>query len=486
MSEIDAVTETLRVAVATLLDIIAWPILIYFLLINTSYLVLVLAAAVDFRSTRRRRRHSGRVERLGSHTAPGVSVVVPGYNEEAGVVEATRSLLGLRYHRHEVIVVNDGSSDDTLGVLIRAFDLVRADREIPYEIPTRQTPRGIYVPRDGYTRLTVIDKPNSGRSDSINVGINTAVEDLIICVDADSLLDPDALLIVTEPFADDPLRTAGTGGVVRIANGCTIRDGRIIDVAMPRNLLAQIQALEYLRSFFLGRSGWSKLRALILISGAFGCFRRDLLVEVGGLDPDSIGEDFELVMRLHRLLRERREDYQVTFVPEPVCWTEVPETLPVLRKQRARWHRGLWETLVKHRVMFGNPRYGRAGTLAVPYYWAFELFAPLIEAVGLVLMVLGFALGLVNPTTFWLFLAVAYGYAIVVALAAAAVDEVYFARYPKLGSMLTLISSSVLENIGFRQLHVIWRLQGWWQALRGTEQQWGVMTRRGFTTEEAA
>lgn len=478
--------DILRVAVATLFDVIAWPILLYFLLINTSYLVLVISAAADFRSTRRRRRHSGRVERLGSHTAPGVSVVVPGYNEEAGVVEATRSLLGLRYHRHEVIVVNDGSTDDTLRVLIEAFDLVRADREVPYEIPTRQVPRGIYVPRDGYTRLTVIDKPNSGRSDSVNIGINTAVEDLIICMDADSLLDPDALLIVTEPFADDPLRTAATGGVVRIANGCTIRDGRIIDVRMPRNLLAQIQALEYLRSFFLGRSGWSRLRALILISGAFGCFRRDLLVEVGGLDPDSIGEDFELVMRLHRLLRERKEDYQVTFVPEPVCWTEVPETLQVLGKQRARWHRGLWETLVKHRVMFGNPRYGRAGMLAVPFYWAFELFAPLIEAVGLVLMILGFALGLVDPTTFGLFMAVAYGYAIVVALAAAAVDEVYFARYNRFGSMLTLISSAVLENIGYRQLHVIWRLKGWWQSLRGSEQQWGVMTRRGFTTESAS
>lgn len=478
--------DILRVAVATLFDVIAWPILLYFLLINTSYLVLVISAAADFRSTRRRRRHSGRVERLGSHTAPGVSVVVPGYNEEAGVVEATRSLLGLRYHRHEVIVVNDGSTDDTLRVLIEAFDLVRADREVPYEIPTRQVPRGIYVPRDGYTRLTVIDKPNSGRSDSVNIGINTAVEDLIICMDADSLLDPDALLIVTEPFADDPLRTAATGGVVRIANGCTIRDGRIIDVRMPRNLLAQIQALEYLRSFFLGRSGWSRLRALILISGAFGCFRRDLLVEVGGLDPDSIGEDFELVMRLHRLLRERKEDYQVTFVPEPVCWTEVPETLQVLGKQRARWHRGLWETLVKHRVMFGNPRYGRAGMLAVPFYWAFELFAPLIEAVGLVLMILGFALGLVDPTTFGLFMAVAYGYAIVVALAAAAVDEVYFARYNRFGSMLTLISSTVLENIGYRQLHVIWRLKGWWQSLRGSEQQWGVMTRRGFTTESAS
>ncbi|MFN7244873.1 MAG: glycosyltransferase family 2 protein, partial [Dietzia cercidiphylli] len=328
-----------------------------------------------------------------------MSVVVPAYNEQAGVVEATRSLLGLRYHRHEVIIVNDGSKDDTLRVLTEAFDLVRADREIPYSIPTRKVPSGVYVPRDGYTRLTVIDKENSGGSDSVNTGVNAAVEELVIRVDADSVLDPDALLIVTEPFADDPLRTAATGGVVRVANGCTIRDGRILDVRVPRNLLARIQTLEYLRSFFLGRSGWSRLRALILISGAFGCFRRDLLVEVGGLDPDSIGEDFELVMRIHRLLRERNQEYQVAFVPEPVCWTEVPESLSVLKKQRSRWHRGLWETLVKHRAMFGNPRYGRAGTLAVPYYWFFELFAPLIEAVGLVLMVLGFALGLVNPTT---------------------------------------------------------------------------------------
>lgn len=472
--------DTLRTIVATTLDVVAWPILIYFLLINTSYLLLVVTATVDFRATRRRRRHAGRIERLGSLTAPGVSVVVPAYNEEAGVVEATRSLLALRYHRHEVIVVSDGSEDGTLRVLTEAFDLIRADREIPYLIPTRQVPAAVYVPRDGYTRLTVIDKANSGRSDSVNVGINAAVEDLVICMDADSVLDPDALLIVTEPFADDPLRTAATGGVVRVANGCTIRDGRILDVRMPRNLLARIQTLEYLRSFFLGRSGWSRLRALILISGAFGCFRRDLLVEVGGLDPDSIGEDFELVMRIHRLLRERRQDYQVTFVPEPVCWTEVPETLAVLGKQRARWHRGLWETLVKHKVMFANPRYGRAGVLAVPYYWFFELLAPLIEAVGLVLIVTGFALGLVDPTMFWLFLAVAYGYAIVVALAATAVDEVYFARYDRFGSMVWLMLAAVLENVGYRQITVFWRLRGWWQSLRGSEQQWGVMTRRGL------
>ncbi len=271
------------------------------------------------------------------------------------------------------------------------------------------------------------------------------------------------------------------GGVIRAVNGCRVKGGRVLEVRMPGSPLADIQVLEYLRAFHLGRAGWSRINALLLISGAFGVFRRDALTSVGGLDANSIGEDFELVMRLHRTLRKQRKPYRVTFLTEPICWTEVPSTVPVLRRQRTRWHRGLWETLWAYRGMLFNPRYGRLGLVAVPYYWIFELIAPLLELVGLVLIALGFALGLVSWQYFLLFMLVAYAYAIIVTLAAVTVEELSFHKYPRWRDLGITLVAAVLENLGYRQLTAWWRLEGWFAALTRREQKWGTMTRSGFT-----
>ena len=238
--------------------------------------------------------------------------------------------------------------------------------------------------------------------------------------------------------------------------------------------------MEYLRAFMLGRTGWSRFGALILISGAFGMFRRDILVEVGGLDADSIGEDFELVMRIHRHLMDERRSYHVEFVAEPISWTEVPVTAGVLRSQRRRWHRGLWETLWKYRGMVGNPRYGRVGLVALPYYWAFELFAPLLELAGLVLVVLGLAARCRRRVDAYVFLAVAYGYAVLVALAAMTVEELAFHKSTVGRTSGPRSLASIGENVGYRQLTAWWRLEGWWAGLTGRKQVWGTMTRQGF------
>ncbi|KRE35542.1 glycosyltransferase [Janibacter sp. Soil728] len=480
----DDVLESATPAVEAIFSGIALPVLVYFLVINSSYLVLVVAAALEFRRSTRQLPFAGREELLGSGMVPSVSVVTAMFNEEAGIKVATQAMLALHYPRHEVIVVDDGSTDGGFEVLREAFDLVEVPRRMPADLPVREPASSIHVPRNGRTRLTVIRKPNSGRSDSLNVGVNFATQDLVVFVDSDSVLDPDALLAIVRPFAEDPVRVVAGGGVIRAINGCVVRGGRVNEVRMSRNWLARIQVVEYLRAFHLGRAGWSRLKSLILISGAFGIFRRDVLVEVGGLDPSSIGEDFELVLRVHKHMRRERRDYRVQFVSEPICWTEVPETATVLRKQRRRWHRGLWETLWAYRSMFLNPRYGKVGMIAIPYYWLFELLAPLLELFGLVLVVLGTVLGVVDVGYFMLFMAVAYGYAILVTLAAMTVEELSFHKYPRWRDLLSTLAAAVVENIGYRQATAVWRLEGWAQSLTGRKQEWGTMTRTGFDTSQ--
>ncbi|NNM45748.1 glycosyltransferase family 2 protein [Knoellia koreensis] len=477
----DATVEGLRTAVLWVMAATSAPILIYFLLINASYLVLIVLAAIDFRAQHRQRE--AEVEDFGGALTPGVSLLVPAYNEEAGIVTSVQALLSLRYPRHEVVVVDDGSSDGTFEKLREAFDLVEVPRQLPQDVPIRVAVLGVHVPRDGRTPLVVVRKENSGRSEALNVALNAASEPLVAMIDADSILEPDALVRVTQPFVDDPARMVAAGGAIRPVNGSRVVSGRIVRVQMPKQWLARIQVVEYLRAFLLGRTGWSRFGALILISGAFGVFRRDVIVEVGGLDPDSIGEDFELVLRIHKKLHDEERDYRVGFVPEPVLWTEVPSTTAVLRRQRKRWHRGLWETLWAYRGMVFRPKYGKVGMIALPYYWVFELFAPLLEFFGIIIVPLALLLGVVNLPYAALFLLVAYGLAILVTLSAMAAEEWSFHRHERWRDLGTTLVASLLENIGYRQMTVWWRLEGWWASLRRKEQVWGVMTRTGFESE---
>lgn len=465
--------------VRAVLEAVDVPVLVYFVVINTSYLVLITLAALEFARHLRRVPFAGLEEAAASPLTQPVSVLVPGYNEELSIVASVRAMLALRYPEHEVVVVDDGSTDRTSGRLIEAFDLVEVPRVVPDDVPTRGAVESVHVPRDGRTPLVLVRKANGGKSDALNAGLNVARYPLVAMVDADSLLDPDALLVVAKPFADDPLRTVATGGVVRAVNGSQVVAGRVVDVRMPQRWLPRIQVVEYLRAFLLGRTGWSRLQALVLISGAFGLYRRDVVVAVGGLH-ETIGEDFELVMRIHRRMRDEKRAYRVVFVAEPVSWTEVPSTAAVLGRQRRRWHRGLWEVLWTHRRMLLNPRYGRLGLVAVPYYWVFELAAPVIELGGVVLLLLGLLLGVVDVQYALLFLLVAYGYALLVTLAALCVEEFSFHRYRRWRDLLVAVLAAVAENVGYRQLTAWWRVRGLVSGLRGRASTWGTMTRTGF------
>lgn len=476
--------HTVRGTVVVLVQVLAWPVLVYVAAINTSYLALIGLAGVDMGRYLRRERFRGVEEASASPLTQSVSVVMPAFDESAGVVSSVSAMLALRHPRHEVVVVDDGSTDDTFALLREAFDLVQVPRRLPSDVPVRGTVRSVHVPRGGRSPLVVVRKDNGGRADAVNAGINAARHELVCITDADSVLDPDALLTVSRPFADDPVRVVATGGAVRAVNGSTLVGGRVVDVRMPRGWTARFQVVEYLRAFCVGRAGWSRLRALVLISGAFGMYRRDVLVDVGGLDPTCIGEDFELTLRMHRHMRDSGRDYRVVFVPEPASWTEVPATGAVLARQRRRWQRGLAETLWRHRTMLANPRYGRIGLLALPYYVVFELAAPVIELVGVVLTPLAVGLGVVPWQAALLLMVLAHGYAVFVSVAALLVEELSFHRSQGWRDLGRGLVAAVLENCGHRQLTALWRVQGLWSLLRGQQQVWGVMDRQGLTSQD--
>jgi len=474
----------IRDSLVWLLTTFDWFVLIYFVAINTSYLALIVFAIFSFKDHLRRAPIARLEDIYANPLAPPVSVLMPAYNEEAGIVESVRAMLALRYPALEVVVIDDGSSDGTLDRLDEVFDLVAVPRVQPGRIPLKGDVITVFESRlaDG---LVVVQKRNGGRADALNVGIDFARSELICMVDADSILDPDALLHVVQPFLDDPENVVGSGGVVRVVNDKTVKSGRVVDVHMPHKWLPRIQVVEYLRAFLLGRTGWSRIGTLMIVSGAFGLFRRDLLFELGGLDTATIGEDAELVMRLHHLMRQQHREYKIVFVSEPVSWTEVPDTNAVLARQRRRWSRGLAEVLWKHRSVMLNPRYGRVGMLGAPYYLVFELLAPIVEIFGVLAVVAGLWLGLVNIQFGIVFALVAVGYAVLISVTALAVEELSFHRYDDWADLRIALVAAVLENFGYRQLTAVWRLQGLWAALRGTAPEWGVMTRKGFNTAGA-
>ena len=448
----------------------------YFVLLNLIYL---LTGLVAFRALR---RYANRLQVLDTEEliagggVPPITLIAPAFNEEATCVEATRALLTLRYPDYEILVVNDGSRDGTLARLTEAFALAPAVRAPMAPIPTR--PVRAVLRSAVHANLWVIDKENGGKADALNAGLDYARTPLFCALDADSLLEPDALARVVRPFLEDK-DTVAVGGIIRIANGCTVEHGSVTRVRLPRALLARFQVLEYLRAFLSGRMAWAALDATLIISGAFGLFRRSIVVEAGGFATDTVGEDMELVVRLHRLCRERGLPYRITFVPDPAAWTECPETLRVLGRQRDRWQRGLSETLTRHRRMLFRHRYGRIGLLAYPFFFLFEMLGPAVEAAGYVAFVVMLLLGRGAGPYAWIFLLVSLGLGVAQSVAAVALEEMSFRRYPRLRDVLALFGLALAENFGYRQLSTWWRMKGMYSALRGTK-GWGTMTRKGF------
>jgi cellulose synthase/poly-beta-1,6-N-acetylglucosamine synthase-like glycosyltransferase len=455
----------------------------YFAVLSVVYVVFTALAWRAVAGYRRARSYSAVEEAFASPLTPPISLLLPAFNEQAGIVESVRSLLALRYPEFEVIVVNDGSTDATLTELATAFELLPARKALRTGIPSARV-RATYASRR-HPELWVIDKDNGGgKADALNCAINAARYPYFCALDADAVLEEDALLRVAKPILDDPEVVVATGGIIRVANGCRIEHGRIIDVRLPRTWLGTFQVVEYFRAFLVGRIGWSRMRSLLIISGAFGLFRRDLVEAAGGYAVDAIGEDVELVMRLHRHLRERGENYRIEFVPDPVAWTEAPEDRRSLGRQRRRWQRGLGQALWRHRAVAMRPRFGVFGCVAFPYFVIFEFLGPAIEIVGYGSVAASAALGTLSFVFLGAFFTAAVLVGILLSVAALALEELSSRRYLRRRELARMLTAAALENFGYRQLLSIWRTMGLVDLTR-RRQGWGEMRKRGLGYEAA-
>jgi cellulose synthase/poly-beta-1,6-N-acetylglucosamine synthase-like glycosyltransferase len=466
----------MRAWIAQALMLFDLGVLAYFLTINTLYLVFSVVAFFSLVQHRRRWTSRALDIVMRSPATPAISVIAPAYNEEATIEQSLRSLLLLNYPKFEVVVVNDGSKDKTVDKMVEAFGLMQAP--VVYQQPIgTQAVKALYRSLDN-PDLVVIDKANGGKADAINAGINAARHPLVCVIDADSILEPEALMRAALPFVESP-HTLATGGIIRIVNDCKVESGRVTQIGMPHSWLARFQVVEYLRAFLSGRVAMSAANALLIISGAFGLFRRDAVIEIGGFRHDTIGEDMEIVARLHRRWRDTNRPYRIVFQPDPVCWTEAPESRKILASQRNRWQRGTCQVLSYHLPMLMNPRYGSVGLFAMPYFLIFEALGPIIEASGYIVTAIAVAFGLIDVVFAQLLFLCAVVFGALISLTSVLLEEMSFRRYPKIRHLLLLAAIGVIENFGYRQLTTWWRLKGVIDFFRN-KQGWGVMTRKGF------
>lgn len=449
------------------------------LILFGSYLGLGIFSAIALRKYLRKNSYINYNSLVLSPLSPRISIIAPAYNESKTIIDNVRTLLSLYYNNFEVIIVNDGSTDSTFDLMRDAYDLVRVNYYFDYRIPCERI-KGVYRSKNpSYNRLTIIDKVNGGKADSLNAGINICHSDLFVSIDADSIIEPDAILKLVKPFLEEKeKKVIGAGGVIRIVNSCEIERGHIREIKIPSKLLPRLQVLEYTRAFLLGRMAWSQLDGLMLISGAMGIFDRETVIKAGGYNIKTVGEDMELVLRMRRYMAENEENYEVTYVPDPLCWTEVPSDLKSMRKQRTRWTRGLIESLRIHRKMFFNPRFGRLGMLGYPYWFFFEWMAPLIAFSGFIYTIYLIATDSLNWPFYLLLFLFVYTFAICISTWAVLFEEITFHKYKKKRDVLKLIAISLFEPF-FYPVHTYFAIVGNLEALRG-KKGWGKAERSGF------
>lgn len=452
-----------------------------------SYIILSIISGKETIDYLKRKSFVNYKDILSSTMAPTITIIAPAYNESLNVVENVRSLLSNHYVNYNVIIVNDGSKDDSLEKLIAAYDLEKVDYIINEKIKTKPLRSGVFKSKNpAFEKLMVVDKENGGKADALNMGLNISTSKYVACIDVDCLLIEDALQKMIKPFLEvTDAKVIATGGVIRIANSCVINGGKLIDVNLPKSLLLQSQILEYLRAFLLGRMAWSRLNGLLVISGAFGVFDKKIAIDVGGYDTNTVGEDMEIIVRMRRYMEEQGRKYKVSYIPDPLCWTEAPDNYKIFISQRNRWTRGTIETLRKHRKIGFNPKYGSFGLLSYPYWLIFERLAPIIEVVGL----LYFAVLIILKEVRWeyalSFLVLAYLFSVLFSIAALYSEELTFHQYKKKGTGYKLVLLSALEPFVLHPFILYAAIRGNIDYYFNKKKKWGEMQRKGLTGKEA-
>lgn len=449
-----------------------------------SYLLIAIISSYELRFYANRNQYFNYKTIESYKVLPSISIIAPSYNEEQNIVENIRSLLSLKYPKIEVIIVNDGSKDNTLEKVIAHYSLVKVDYAFEKKIRTAMV-RGVYKSTDiVYSNLIFVDKENGGKADALNSGINISRSDLFLAIDVDCIIEHDAISRMVKPFleADGNKRVIASGGVVRVANDCIIEDGRIVKVNYPKNLWAKFQVIEYFRAFSLGRMAWSKINGLLIISGAFGLFDRKLALAVGGYDHTTVGEDLELVVRMRKYMHKvERKPYKVAFIPDPLCWTEVPSSLKILSRQRNRWTRGLIDTILKHKDMFFNPRFGKIGMISFPYWVFFEWLAPIIEIIGLIYFSLMIISGSVNYNYFIVFSIFVFSFSLLYSFFAVFYEKYMFGRYKGFKFLFSITFIAIIEMFFYHPLNVYFAIWGNYDFfIKRNKKGWGNMTRTGF------
>jgi biofilm PGA synthesis N-glycosyltransferase PgaC len=456
-------------------------ILVYSCLLFGTYFLLSTFSAMDIIKYMRRNSFIDYRDILAAPSAPSISIIAPAYNESATIVENVRSLLNIHYVNFEVIIINDGSKDNTLQLMIEEYMLEPVSFAFESKLESKPI-RGIYKSKvPSLSKLTVIDKVNGGKADALNAGINVSRYDLFAAIDVDCILEYESLLKMVKPFMEQTReeKVIAVGGVVRIANSCEVREGKIIQVNLPRNIIPRVQVLEYIRAFLLGRMAWSRLNGLILISGAFGMFDKTIAVACGGYNHRTVGEDMELVIRMRAYMEERNKKYRVVYLPDPLCWTEAPSSFKILGKQRNRWTRGTAETLWIHKKLIFNPRYRFLGMISMPFWFLFEWMAPIVETTAFLYLIMMAFLGILNVELFVTLFLLIYAFAIMYSTAAILFEELSFHQYKKKRDILRLLGTALLEPVFIHPLTVYYAIRGNLDLLTGVK-NWGEMKRKGF------
>ena len=455
-------------------------IFIYTSVLFSSYFLLSLISAFEMRKYILKNSFVDYSEILASPYVPAISVIAAAYNEGRTIVENIRSLLALHYNSYDVIIVNDASTDDSMQKIIEEFDLIKIDFFYNSVLITKPV-KGIYRSRnESFSKLIVIDKENGGKADSINAGLNVSTNKYYLAIDVDCVLESDSLVKMVKPFLEaTDKKVIATGGTIRIINSCTVVNGKVVEVTVPKNLISRAQVLEYTRSFLMGRMAWSRLNGLLIISGAFGMFDREIVINIGGYSSVTLGEDLELIVRMRRYMHDIKEKYRVIYIPDPLCWTEVPAKVKILSRQRNRWTRGTVATLLIHRKMFFNPRYGFIGMISFSFWVIFEWFAPFVEFFGILYFLLIIALGNPNWVLFSLMIGFAYCFGVTFSVGAILYEQLSYQKYKKPIDLFRLIVMAFFEPLFFHPMLVWFALKGNYLFLVG-ERRWGKMDRKGF------